>query len=476
MANPQHTPHSPVPGAPHTASWGQEMRASLMLAVPMAAANLMQMAVYAIDVIFVARLGQRALAVSSLSIAVFTLMVWSLFALTGAVAPVIAAELGAGETGDPAQGRRAIRRTTRMALWLSAGLGAVAMLIAGQGRAILLATGQTQDVAQGAQAFLSILRWAIIPMLMAGVLRQVVSALGRPVFATVITALSIAANAAGNYALVFGHWGAPALGLAGSAWSNVITALVTLAAYGVAVYADPGLRAHRLLHGLWRVDSARLAQLLRIGLPMAGTTLAEAGLFNIAAFLMGRIGELELAAHALALQIASFAFMLPMGVGQAASIRVGYHYGAGDQAGVGRAGACAVVIGLGAALFSGAAMVLAPRLMLSAYVDIGAPAQAALLALAVQYMLIAAAFQLFDATQAILAGALRGLQDTRVPMGIALAGYWLPGFGLAAGLGLMTPLRGLGVWIGLAAGLVVVSIGLGWRWHRRGPLGLMAPR
>jgi MATE family multidrug resistance protein len=188
---------------------------------------------------------------------------------------------------------------------------------------------------------------------------------------------------------------------------------------------------------------------------------------------MGRIGEAQLAAHTVALQVAAFFFQVPFGVGQAATIRVGYHFGAGDADAVGRAGWSALAVGFAFVGVSASAMLFIPHLIVAAYVDVAAPANAALVAFAVQYLAVAAAFQLFDGAQAVASGALRGLQDTRVPMIIAVTGYWLPGFGTAVLLGLATPLSGVGVWIGLAVGLVVVAALLLWRWHRRGALGLL---
>ena len=188
---------------------------------------------------------------------------------------------------------------------------------------------------------------------------------------------------------------------------------------------------------------------------------------------MGLIGAAQLAAHTVALQVAAFFFQIPMGIGQAATIRVGYYFGAGNSAACGRAGWAGVVTCLGFQLFGAAVMLLAPRAVLSVYIDTEAPANAAMVAFAVQYLLVAAAFQLFDGLQAVAAGALRGLQDTRMPMVLALIGYWLPGFGTAVLLGFYTPLAGLGVWIGLAIGLVVVAGLLLWRWGRRERLGLM---
>ena len=208
-------------------------------------------------------------------------------------------------------------------------------------------------------------------------------------------------------------------------------------------------------------------------MPIMLAILAEAGLFSGAAFLMGRIGAAELAGHTIALQVAALAFQVPFGIGQAATIRVGYHFGAGDPGGIRRAGAVALAVTVGFMAIPTALMWFAPRFVLSLYVDPYDPVNAAMVGFAVQYMVIAAAFQLFDGLQAVAAGSLRGLQDTRVPMVIALSGYWLIGISTSLWLGFRTPLEGVGVWIGLAVGLVVVAGGLLWRWHARERLGLV---
>ncbi|HOB14015.1 MAG TPA: MATE family efflux transporter [Novosphingobium sp.] len=448
--------------------WRSELRETLRLAAPLAAANLLQMLVYAIDVIFVARLGETALAASSLATTMFGLMMWCLIGLTGACAPLIAAELGRRRHAV-----REVRRSVRMALWLALCSGVLAMLVAANGEALLLLSGQDPEVAALAGRFLMILMWATVPNIMAGVLRNFVSALGRPLFATMITLLAILINALGNYAFVFGHFGAPAMGLDGSALSSVITALAMLAAYVVAIRADRRMRRYHLFGRWWRPEWQRLRDLMRIGTPIALIILAEGGLFSSAAFLMGLIGKAELAGHTVALQVAALAFQIPFGVGQAATIRVGYHYGAGNQAAIAAAGKAALWIALAYMIFPAAAMILIPREVIALYVDPADPANAALVRHAVGFLAIAAAFQLFDGIQAVLAGALRGLQDTRVPMLIALAGYWLVGFSTSLGLGFLTPLAGLGVWIGLAAGLVVVALLLLHRWSARDRLGLL---
>lgn len=445
-----------------------ELRATLAIAGPLALANLLQMAIGATDVIFVARLGQEPLAASSLSVSIFMLLTWALSGLTGAVAPLIAAERGAGRHAV-----REIRRSMRMALWLAVLSGGIAMTVGGFGRSIMLATGQDPGVAEQADIFLDIITWGIVPMIMANVLRTFVAAMGRPVFATVITAGAIAVNALANWALIYGHFGLPALGLQGSAVATVVTCCATLAAYVAAIQSDRRLRRYHLFGHWWRPEWRRLREIVRIGLPIALIVVAEGGLFGAAGFLMGRIGAAELAGHTIALQIAAIAFQVPFGVGQAATIRAGFHFGAGDRAGVTRSGWAALAVAFGFSFVAAAVMVLFPRAVLSLYVQVNNPANAVMVALAMQYLLIAAAFQLFDGIQAVAAGLLRGLQDTRVPMVMALIGYWIVGFGTAIGLGFFTPLTGIGVWIGLAVGLVAVSALLLWRWHGREALRLV---
>ena len=448
--------------------WRAESAAMFRLAAPLALANLLQMAVYAVDVFFVARLGQEALAAASLATSLFGLMMWSCAGLTGAVAPLIAAELGRGR-----HALREVRRSVRMALWLAVLVGLAGMAVSLRGEAILLGTGQDPVVAARAGSFMALLMWSMIPQLFCNVLRTFVAALGRPIFATAITFLAILINGLGNYAFVFGKLGAPAMGLQGSAMATILTALLTLAAYLAAIRSDRRLRRYHVLGNWWRSEWSRFREILSIGLPIAAIIVAEGGLFSSGAVLMGLIGQAELAGHTLALQVAALAFQIPFGIGQAATIRVGFHFGARDIGAITAAARAALVLALGYMALPAAAMLFAPRFVLRLYVDPAAPANAAMVGYAVQFMAVAAAFQLFDGVQAVLAGALRGLQDTRVPMLLALLGYWAIGFTTSVALGFFTPLAGIGVWLGLAVGLVVVSALLGWRWHQRAQLGLL---
>jgi MATE family multidrug resistance protein len=252
-----------------------------------------------------------------------------------------------------------------------------------------------------------------------------------------------------------------------------MTSVLMLAAYVVVILSDRRLRRYRLFGNWWRSEWTRFFDMLRIGTPISLTILAEAGLFTGAAFLMGRIGEAELAGHTIALQVAALAFQIPFGVAQAATIRVGLAYGARDHRGIAHAGQASLTLGIGFMAFTALLMWLFPHLVLSIYVDVDDAKNAALVGFALQFLVVAAAFQLFDGAQAVAAGVLRGLQDTRTPMIIAICGYWIAGYGTAIYLGFWTPLAGVGVWIGLAVGLVVVSAVLLMRWRMRARLGLL---
>lgn len=460
--------HALTPLPLDSGSWREEIFATFRLAWPLALANLLQMLVHAVDVIFVARLGERELAASALAIALFGLLMWAFSGLTGMVAALIAEELGRRRHAV-----REVRRSVRMGLWLAVLTGLAGMAICWAGEWLLLASGQEPEIADRAGDFLRIIMWAMIPMILANVLRSFVAALGRPVFATAITGLAIFASVAGNYAFVFGNLGAPALGLEGSALASVLTSLFILASYVIAILWNRRLRRYRIFGNWWRSEWPRFRELVRLGTPVMLTIIAEAGLFSGAALLMGRIGASELAGHTVALQIAALAFQIPFGIGQAATIRVGYHYGARDHVAVGRAGWVGIGMGAGFMCMTALAMVAFPTLILRIYVDPAAPANAAMVGFALQYIVIAAAFQLFDGVQAVAAGALRGVQDTRIPMVIAIFSYWVPGLGAAIWLGFYTPLQGTGVWIGLAIGLVFAAALLLWRWSRREKLGLV---
>jgi multidrug resistance protein, MATE family len=200
----------------------------------------------------------------------------------------------------------------------------------------------------------------------------------------------------------------------------------------------------------------------------------EIGVFALAAYFMGWLGAPAVAAHAVALQCAALTFMVPLGLGQAATVRVGLALGRGDRRGVGRAGWTAWLMGV---VFMGAMALVMwsfPRALVTLFLN-DVPANAAVIALAVTFLRVAAAFQLVDGAQVIGAGMLRGLHDTRWPLIFAFVGYWGIGLGIGAWLAFGADWKGLGIWIGLASGLAAVAVLMLGRWLMRERIGLTRP-
>lgn len=445
-----------------------ELRALLLLATPLVGANLLQMAVAAVDVVFVSRLGTTEFAAATLGVFMFNLCLYGLFGLTGAAAPIIAAELGRRRHAV-----REVRRSFRMALWLAVIASVLLMAVLAQGERLLLIAGQDAVVAGRAGAFLDIVLWGLIPGAAAAVMRTAAAALGRQGWAFAVTVVALVVAIIGNWCLVFGNAGFPALGLEGSAIATLVTLTATMLAYAAILVVDPKLRRYRLFGRWWRTEWSRFFEIVRLGVPIALTWTFEGALFGGAAILMGLIGVAEIAAHAVALNIAAVTFQVPLGLAQAATIRVGTAYGARDAVWIGRAGQMALTVGIGFMSLTAILFWAMPRTLISVYVDADAPENARVVALAIQYMGVAALFQIVDGAQVVAAGVLRGVQDTRVPMLIALFGYWVVGFGTAMLLGFTIGWAGVGIWLGLAAGLLAVSAMLLWRWRARGRLGLL---
>jgi putative MATE family efflux protein len=457
---------APLTAAPPSAAG--ELRQLLRLAGPLVGANLLQMAVSAVDVIFVARLSPLDLAAATLGVFLLNLSMYALIGLTSAAAPLIAAELGRRRHAV-----RQVRRSVRMALWLGLAGALPVVLLLAHGESLLRLAGQDPEVARRAGRFLDIALLSLVPGVAAGIMRTAAAALGRPGWAFVVTGIALAVSILANWCLVFGNAGFPALGLRGSALASVCSLTAMALAYALILLLDRKLARYRLFGHLLRPEWSRLREIVRLGLPIMLTWMFEGALFGGAAILMGLIGVAEVAAHAIALNIAALAFQVPFGIAQAATIRVGMAYGARDVAWIARAGNVALTLGIGFMVVTAAAMWSVPRLLIGIYIDPSALRNAAVIALSVHFLAVAAVFQIADGAQAVAAGVLRGLQDTRVPMIVAGIGYWIGGFGTALLFAFVLGWGGVGVWIGLAVGLVLVAIVLLARWRKRGALGLL---
>ena len=436
-----------------------EARELLRLAVPLAATQLAQMIILATDTVMLGHFSKEALAAGALGNTVYFL-VWLLGSgMPMAVSPVIAHAQGKHMSSVKPRDRREVRVAVRMGLWSVALVSLPLLAVLIFTRPILLFLGQQPRLAADAAVFMSGLAWGL-PFAMAfQVLRSFSTALSRAVPPLLVMGLAILWNAAGDYALIFGHFGAPHMGLYGaglaSASSNIFSFLAMLA---VCLW-QPALKHYRILHRWWQPHWESFGELFKLGLPIGITMVFEVALFNGAALAMGTFGLASLAAHQIAITIPSLTFMIPLGIGLAATVRVGLAAGAKDRIAARRAGFTAII--MGALFMCGTALLLLlwPRPIATLWLpDI--PANAEVLALAVSFLHVAAAFQLMDGVQVTAAMSLRGLKDTRGPMWLAGASYWLAGAPMGAILGFFTPLKGLGIWLGLAFGLLVAAVTL----------------
>jgi MATE family multidrug resistance protein len=385
-----------------------------------------------------------------------------------AASPMIARALG-----HRAHNVRDVRRTVRQTLWAAVALVIPIWLLLWHAEAILLLFHQDPALAHQASRLVRPMMFGMLPLFVYQVLKSFVSALERPGWAFVAGAFAVCTNAIGNYALIFGRFGLPALGLFGAGLGSTISNTLMALGMIVVVTRHRQFRRYHLFGNFWKADWPRFREVWRLGMPIAVTLGMEVTIFNAAVFLMGLIGEAELAAHAIAIQIASFCFMVPLGIGQATTVRVGIAYGRRDRIGVARAGWAAFGVTMAFMLCPATLMLAAPRFLVGLFMDVYAPANAPVVGYAVAFLTVAALFQLVDGAQAVGAGMLRGIHDTAVPMLFAGFGYWVIGFGTAMLFAFHFGWGGVGVWIGLATGLASVSVLMMTRWARRERLGLV---
>lgn len=427
-----------------------EVRATVALSLPIALTQIAQISLNTTDVVMTGLLGPHALAAGQLGSSLFFPMYIAAIGVLFATAAIFAQELGARRY-------KGVRRTVRQGFWVIATLTLPAWLYFWHAEVILVhALGQEPALAARAAEYARGAMWGFPFMAGFSLLRNFIAAHSRPRAALWILTCGIAANAFADWVLMFGKLGFPRLELfgLGLATSMVQTAMC-LALLGV-VLADRRWRRYRLLARFWRPDWPRFREVWAVGLPIGLTKLAEAGLFAASGFLVGLLGVDALAGHAVALQYAAIAFMIPFGVAQAATVRVGLAVGRGDPEGARRAGRAAMLVGLLVVIPLALVFVSAGRPLAGLFLSAEDGHGEAAVAHAVTFLAMAGLFQLADGGQAVAAGALRGFKDTRVPMVIALAGYWIVGIGTAVLLAFPLGYGGVGVWSGLALGLAVV--------------------
>jgi MATE family multidrug resistance protein len=440
------TPATAAPGGHLTA----ELVETLRLSTPMAAQQLGQIAMMTTDLAFIGRLGGDALAAAALAGTVYFIAFTVGMGLMSAVAPLAAQAYGAGSA-------RQVRRALRSGLWAGLLIALPIMAFPLRGEQILLGLGQAQGPAHLAQDYLFGLAWGVAPALWFIAIRGFMGAVNRPEPVLWITLAAIPANALLVWLLMNGELGLPRLGIFGVGLASSIVNFGTFVAGLWFATRRPPFIDYRVLTRFWRIDWSLMRQLAVIGAPVSIAFLLEYGLFSAAALLMGRLSTTALAAHQIALQVTAILFMVPFGISMAATVRVGHAVGRADPAGVRRAGFIAMAIGIAFAGLLTVVVILLRFGIARLFLGEGMSNADATIALAGGLLLIGGTFFMTDGLQTIAAGALRGLEDTSVPLLFAAISYWGIGFCTAYLLAFHTSLGAPGVWIGLSAGTLVYA-------------------
>lgn len=453
------TTRNAVATAGDKSGWRLELSKTLRLALPIVLTQLAWVAMLTTDTAMMGRLGAEALAGASLSMMTFFLAWVFCFGVVMATAALAAQAFGARQP-------RIVRRVVRQGLWVTIVLTVPGVALLSVTPEMLAYLGQPAEALPHAAAYMETLKWSLPPAIAFAVIRNFVSALNRPLSAMWVMFAGVPLNAALDYGLIFGNFGLPRLELTGAGIAtSIVNAGMFLALLAIVVLKRPYAQ-YAVLGRFWRPDWSQFRAIFRIGLPIAGTSLLEAGYFIGSIFIIGKFGSLAIAATMIAMQLPHISFMVPMGLAQAATVRVGQAVGRRDISGAYRAGWMAFAIALGFMSMMTVVVLVVPELFASIFLDGARPDSAEVLSLAVTYLFFAAFFQAGDGIQAVAAGALRGLNDTAVPMVIAAICYWGIGLGSGLWLGFGAGMEGSGLWVGFVLGLTSAAIVLSHRFRR----------
>lgn len=434
--------------------WLREVRPTLVLALPIMSGMLSHTLIGLVDTMMVGWLGVVPLAAASLvNVLIHPGLIFSI-GLLSAVAVLSSQAFGARR---PAGSAEALRNglIAAAALGLANALGWHALA------PFLHLFGQDHSVVAASGEYLLIYGWSIIPALLTHACKQFAESLRKAWIPNAILLGSVAVNALFNWVLIFGHWGAPPLGLEGAGWATLFARIIGFLVLIAYLLTRKEMQAYLPARWFAPLHWHELRALIRVGGPVGLQHLLEVGAFAFAAIMMGWISKEALAAHQIAVTCAATTFMLALGIGMSACIRVGHAWGAAKYQDVRRIGF--VGLFLGASVMGACGIVL----MLGRYPIVGLFTQAPeVLALTVQLFIVAALFQLVDGTQVTAISALRGISDVRIPAVIAVLAYWVVAIPAAYVLGFYTRLGPTGIWVGLAFGLGVAAVLFTWRFHR----------
>jgi MATE family multidrug resistance protein len=431
-----------------TETYLAEVRPTLQLAIPLVLAELGWMSMAIVDTMMVGRLPNSAVAMGAVSLGSAIFMVLALFGegLLLGLDTLVAQSFGAGKREDC---HRSLVNGVYLSIALTPILSAPIWFMPHLLRAMHVDAALMRETIPYTNA----LTYGLLPLLLYFAVRRCLQAMNmvRPVAFALVTANII--NALGNWILIYGKWGASAMGTVGSGWSTAIARVYMAAVLiGYLFWYDHKHRTE-LLKTPVDIDLKRIKQLIALGIPAAMQFTLESGVFATVTTLIAKLGPVPLATHQIALNTVAFTYMVPLGIASAAAVRVGQALGRRDPHGAGVAGGTAITIG--AAFMSVASVVLlvVPRWIARIYT-----VDEVIIRSASTLLAAGAAFQLFDGIQSVATGALRGAGDTRTPMLCHFTAYWIIGLPLGAWLCFRRGWGALGLWVGLSLALILIGI------------------
>ncbi|MEM7732286.1 MAG: MATE family efflux transporter [Pseudomonadota bacterium] len=442
-------------------TYASHAKSVLGLGLPLVGSHVAQFGITLTDGIMLGRYSVDALAAEVLGGTLFFVIFIVGSGFAWAVMPMVASAEARDETTE-------VRRVTRMGAWASILFAVLFLPVMVLSEGVFLAMGQEANTSADAALYLSIMGFGLLPALLVMVLKSFLAALERTQVVLWVTVGAVGLNVVVNYALIYGNWGFPEMGLRGAAIASLVVTTASLLV--LMVYVARVTPEHTLFTRFWRPDWEALGQVFRLGWPIGLTSLAEAGLFAASTMMMGWLGKVPLAAHGIAIQIASLIFMVHLGLSNVATIRAGQAFGRQDRNRLADGALVVLMMSMAVAVVTMIAFLVVPEWMIKLFLNPEEPERGAVIAVGVGLLAAAAMFQLMDAAQVMALGLLRGVQDTRAPMVIAAVSYWIVGVPASYLLGFTMGFGGVGIWLGLAVGLALAAgllLARFWIWSLR---------
>ena len=435
-----------------------ELQKLLRLAYPLVMAQLLQNTLSFVDTLMAGALGEDALAGIAIGGSSFHFVVFTASGVIFAVSPMVSHAVGGNR-------KAAVPGIVWQGIWVGLLFFLPMMVVFWNAKPILMLLGQREEVVSLSSGYLRAVSWGVLPALLNVALRGFLEGTSntRPILA--ISAMAVVLNVFLNDTLMFGRYGLPALGLVGTGLATAIVYSLSLLVTAAYIWTTQ----HNTYASLARLrlpERETIVELFRIGVPICLTIGFEIGLFVGSAFVMGLIDPQQLAAHQIAIQSASIAFMIPLGVGLATCVRVGNLAGQADWQRAKAAGYLGMLVATSVMLFSATLFLAFPHWIIGRYIDIRHSDAQTLVSYATQFLRIAGLFQVFDGLQVAASNALRGLKQTRTAMNWTLISYWIVGAPACLLLAFPAGLEGRGLWYGLTIGLAAAAASLSWRFYQ----------